>query len=119
MVGTEYIQNYNRETGGSARDLPFQDPSYWLLSNGDPLKKTNYRVCSLHEVEFTEADLNNASFDNCDLFRATFRNTILESADFRTAYNYSIDPEVNRLKKAKFSLAGIVGLLDKYDIEIE
>lgn len=42
LAGTEYIQNYNREAGGSASDLPFQDPSYWLLSNGDPLTKTNY-----------------------------------------------------------------------------
>jgi hypothetical protein len=43
----------------------------------------------------------------------------LEKADFRTSYNYSINPEVNRIKKAKFSTAGIAGLLCKYDIEIE
>ncbi len=46
LAGTEYIQNYNRETGGSAKDLAFQDPSYWLLSNGDPRKKTNYSLAS-------------------------------------------------------------------------
>ena len=44
--------------------------------------------------------------------------TILEKADFRTAKNYSIDPEQNRLKKAKFSLSGVVGLLRKYDIVV-
>jgi fluoroquinolone resistance protein len=44
---------------------------------------------------------------------------LLEKADFRTAYNYSIDPEKNRIKKAKFSIFGVTGLLDKYDIEIE
>jgi len=32
--------------------------------------------------------------------------------------NYSIDPEKNKIKKARFSTAGIAGLLDKYDIEI-
>jgi hypothetical protein len=37
----------------------------------------------------------------------------------RTSYNYSINPEVNRIKKAKFSTTGIAGLLHKYDIEIE
>jgi fluoroquinolone resistance protein len=43
----------------------------------------------------------------------------LEKADLRTAYNYSIDPSINKIKKAKFSLPGVVGLLSKYDIEIE
>jgi len=33
--------------------------------------------------------------------------------------NYSIDPELNKIKKARFSTQGIAGLLDKYDIEIE
>ena len=55
----------------------------------------------------------------CHDTRATFSHTILEKADFRTSFNYSINPEINRIKKAKFSLIGIAGLLDKYDIEID
>jgi hypothetical protein len=43
----------------------------------------------------------------------------LKKADLRTAYNYHIDPESNKLKKAKFSLQGLPGLLDKYGIDIE
>ena len=43
---------------------------------------------------------------------------ILEKADFSTAYNYVIDPELNTIRKAKFSIAGITGLLHKYDIDI-
>jgi len=31
----------------------------------------------------------------------------------------AIDPEINRIKKAKFSMAGVIGHLDKYDIEVE
>jgi fluoroquinolone resistance protein len=50
---------------------------------------------------------------------AIFENTILEKADFRTAYNYTIDPVQNRIKKAKFSVTGIAGLLSRYDIAIE
>jgi hypothetical protein len=42
----------------------------------------------------------------------------MEKADFRSAFNYSINPEINRIKKAKFSLTGLQGLLGKYDIEI-
>jgi len=50
---------------------------------------------------------------------ATFDKATLEKADFRTAINYSIDPTNNRIKKAKFSLLGVVGLLDKFDISID
>lgn len=83
------------------------------------IKKTRFKNCTLHETDFTETDLSAAIFDKCDLSRAIFANTILEKADLRTAYNYSIDPELNHLKKAKFSLTGVAGLLDKYDIELE
>jgi len=48
--------------------------------------------------------------------RATFDNSILAGTDFRSASNYSFDPEKNKIRKAKFSLAGLPGLLDKYDI---
>lgn len=73
----------------------------------------------MHEVDFVESDLSNAVFDNCDLRGAIFDKSILEKADFRTAYNYSINPENNRLKKARFSISGVAGLLDKYGIEIQ
>lgn len=83
------------------------------------IKKTIFRNCQLIEIDFSESNLTNVVFDNCDLAQAIFINTVLDKADFRTAYNYSIDPESNRLKKAKFSILGISGLLDKYDIVIE
>ncbi len=51
--------------------------------------------------------------------RTLFENTILDKTDFRTAYNFSIDPSINRMKKARFSVSGLPGLLSKYDIEIE
>ena len=81
--------------------------------------KTTFRNVILHEVDFTECDLGNSVFDNCDLAGARFENTILEKTDFRTSCNYSIDLELNKVKKAKFSHSGIAGLLDKYDIEID
>jgi fluoroquinolone resistance protein len=83
------------------------------------LKQTTFKNSQLDEVDFTECDLTSAVFDDCDLNGATFKDSILDKADFRTAYNYSIDPELNRIKKAKFSRSGIAGLLDKYDIEID
>lgn len=83
------------------------------------LKGANFKNCSLHEGDFTETDLTNAIFDNCDLSGAIFKNSNLEKADLRTAYNFSIDPEINRMKKAKFSRMGLDGLLHKYNIDIE
>ena len=70
-------------------------------------------------VDFTEADLYSVVFDNCDLQNAIFEHTKLEKADFSTSYNYSFDPEINNIKGAKFSLQGVVGLLEKYGIVIE
>jgi len=48
-----------------------------------------------------------------------FSNTNLESVYFRTSFNYSIDPDLNRIKLANFLLSSIAGLLDKFNIEIE
>ncbi|MBD0779245.1 pentapeptide repeat-containing protein [Maribacter sp. ANRC-HE7] len=75
--------------------------------------------CKLIEVDFTETDLSGASLDECDLEKAIFYDTVLEKTDLTTAYNFSIDPERNQIKKAKFSKANIVGLLTKYNIVIE
>lgn len=82
------------------------------------IKKAGFSNSSMQEVDFTGCDLSHASFDNCDLANAIFDNSILEKADFRTAYNYVIDPGKNKIKKARFSLPGVTGLLDHLDIEI-
>jgi fluoroquinolone resistance protein len=89
------------------------------LKKRTKLKHTIFRNSLLQEVDFTQCDLSYVIFDNCDLIGAIFEDTILEKADFRTAFNYSIDPELNRIKKAKFSRSGLAGLLDKYDLEID
>lgn len=83
------------------------------------LKKTHFKNCNLQETDFAEAELAESVFDNCDLQRTIFQRTNLEKVDFRTSYNYSIDPELNRIKKARFSRMGLGGLLDKYGILIE
>ena len=83
------------------------------------LKNTVFTKCQLQETDFTESNVTGSLFDECDLYRAMFNQSILEKADFRTSRNYSIDPENNRIKKAKFSYPEILGLLDKYDIETD
>ncbi|MFI1772343.1 pentapeptide repeat-containing protein [Thalassobellus citreus] len=83
------------------------------------LSNTRIINSKLQNVEFTEADLSRCVFDGCDFQGATFDNTNLEKADFRKAINYNIHPDRNRLKGAKFSLGGVVGLLGGYGVEIE
>ncbi|MCC7298801.1 MAG: pentapeptide repeat-containing protein [Bacteroidia bacterium] len=83
------------------------------------LKQTVFLNCSIKEADFTEADLTAASFNQCDLGGAIFDRTILEKADLSGAINYQIDPETNRIKKAKFSVHGLPGLLAKYGVEIK
>jgi uncharacterized protein YjbI with pentapeptide repeats len=82
------------------------------------LKGIKFSNCQLHEVDFSETDLAQASFQASDLTNALFDRSNLENADFRSASNYIIDPDKNKIKKAKFSISGIPGLLLKYGIQI-
>jgi fluoroquinolone resistance protein len=50
---------------------------------------------------------------------SVFSRTVLKEADLTAASNYIIDPESNNIRKAKFSISGVSGLLNKYDISIE
>lgn len=83
------------------------------------IKKTVFKNCVLAGVDWTACDVSSSIFEHCDLRDAKFEQANLEKADLRTSFNYSIDPENNRVKRARFSLDGIPGLLRKYDIQIE
>lgn len=83
------------------------------------MKKTRFTDCTLRETDFTETDLTEAVFHQCDLYLAAFDRTILDKADLRTANNYTIDPAINRIKKARFAYPGVLGLLRNYDIRID
>ncbi|MGA9636964.1 pentapeptide repeat-containing protein [Flavobacterium sp.] len=82
------------------------------------MPKTKFTNCSLKEVAFMNTDLSASVFENCNLAGAIFNETQLKEVNFTTAYNYSIDPEFNPMKKARFATQGIPGLLSKYDIKI-
>lgn len=80
---------------------------------------TTFHGCDLHEADLSGADLSSTVFSDCDLTGAIFDGTNIEKADLRTAHNYIIDPENNRIKRAKFSVPAVAGLLSKYNIEID
>lgn len=85
---------------------------------GKKMLKTNFINTTLKEVSFTGANLSGAVFDQTDLLNAVFSRTDLTGANFITAYNYTMDPELNTLKNATFSMDGVAGLLSKYNIKI-
>ncbi|MGL2966176.1 pentapeptide repeat-containing protein [Flavobacterium sp. XGLA_31] len=83
------------------------------------LRKMQFINCSMIAVDFMGSDLTEAFFDNCNLRRAVFIDTVANKADFYTSYDYTIDPEKNKLKKAIFSKEGLKGLLEKYQIVVK
>jgi uncharacterized protein YjbI with pentapeptide repeats len=83
------------------------------------IKGTPFKNCSLVAVDFMGADLAEVVFDNCDLYRAEFSKAIANKTNFRTSFNYAIDPEKTKIKKAVFSMDGVKGLLYKHDIVIK
>lgn len=83
------------------------------------LKKMVFKDCLMKEVLFSGCDLSESVFQECNLENAAFEGNNLEYANFTAAFNYTIDPEINRMKKARFSTTGLAGLLRKYNLNIE
>ncbi len=83
------------------------------------LKGITFNNSSLIAVDFMAVDLTAAKFHNCDLYRAEFEKANASKVDFSTSRNYTIDPEKTKLKKAKFALEDVKGLLDKHGIVVE
>mgnify|MGYP001198516426 FL=1 len=86
---------------------------------GMKLKKIKFLTCSVMEVDFTETELISAVFDDCIFTKATFYKTNLQGADLTTSADYTIDPESNNVKNAKFRWPAAAGLLDKYNISLD
>jgi uncharacterized protein YjbI with pentapeptide repeats len=89
--------------------------SFYKLS----IKRARFIQCELQEVDFTEADLTESNFQGADLHGAIFENSNLEKADFSSARHFQIDPRNNKVKKAKFTLDGLPGLLTQFQLEIK
>ena len=83
------------------------------------LRKCAIVDCAAREADFSETNLSEANLRGTDFSGARFSNTKLEKADLRNAVNYAIDPNENRIKKAKFSLPEAMSLLQGLGIEVE
>jgi fluoroquinolone resistance protein len=82
------------------------------------MRNAIFSGCKLWENYFTNTCLLSADFRDTDLLGTTFHNCDLRKADFSTATQYAIDPQTNNIKKAKFSIPEVIGLLRGIDITI-
>ncbi|TKC04278.1 pentapeptide repeat-containing protein [Pedobacter frigoris] len=87
--------------------------------DGKKMNKSSFSNCRLHGANFSNADLSKASMTGCDLADAVFSGTNLSGMDFTTNRNFSIDPQLNMVRKTRFSANSLAGLLTKFDIVIE
>lgn len=74
--------------------------------------------CNAVNVDFREADLTGVDFSGSDLTESLFLHTQLREANLTQARNYSIDPGLNDLHAAKFSMPEAISLLYNMDIEL-
>lgn len=85
---------------------------------GCKLIQASFEHCNLEHCDFTSADCKKTSFAYAQLLHTQFDQTNLQEADFRHAQNFQINPNNNKLKKAKFSKDGLSGLLTSYQLII-
>lgn len=86
--------------------------------HGVNLPQTTFTQCRLIDVDLSNADLSESEFNDCDLQGTVFDRTNCEGADLSTSVNILLDPDINRLKHARFSLSSLPGLLYKHQIDI-
>ncbi len=84
--------------------------------SGLKMKQIQIVRCIAHDVSFEEADLTSADCTFTDFNNSRFMHTNLSEADFTGATNYTIAPQLNVLKKTKFSLPEAMALLYGLDI---
>ena len=83
------------------------------------LKKSVFTNIQFFESDFSESDFTESVFDMCDFSGAVFYQTRLEKSDFRTSRDFIIDPTKNNVKKARFSLLGLKGLVHAFHIMVD
>ena len=80
------------------------------------LRRVRIVDCVAHNVDFSEANLTDAVCTGTDFRESRFWHTDLTGADFTAAANYALSPNLNVLKKTRFSLPEAVALLRGLDI---
>lgn len=80
------------------------------------LRRVKMIDCVAHDADFAEANLSEAVCVGTDFKDSRFLHTDLGEADFTGAKNYAIAPNLNALRKTRFSLPEAMALLYGLDI---
>lgn len=83
------------------------------------MQNSKFINTSIKDSNFANANLSKSLFNNCNLEGTLFNGSNLTEVNFSNAYGFSIDPELNKINKATFSMQGAITLLDKYKLKIE
>lgn len=86
---------------------------------GMKLKDLIIEDCISQEVDFVNAVIQKAILCNTDLTDSKFNNTDLSGVDLSNAKNYNINPNYNKIMKAKFTIPDVLNLLQGFDIIIK
>jgi uncharacterized protein YjbI with pentapeptide repeats len=68
---------------------------------------------------FNSSKILGVDFSESNLLNSKFVNANLNKANFVGAINYMIDPRVNKIAKARFSMTEATNLLNAFDIILE
>ncbi|AXX92712.1 hypothetical protein CPU12_02470 [Malaciobacter molluscorum LMG 25693] len=83
------------------------------------LRKMKFINSIIKDSGFEQCNLQEAIFDNCDLEFSDFYNNNLKKANFETSRNYLINPQINDIEKAIFSLPEALSFLKLLPIVIK
>lgn len=92
--------------------------AYGIFS-GLQMSGYNLSGSALTNCLFEETDLSRANLSDCDLKGSTFDRTNLTSADLRSSTGYQIDPNTNKISKARFSYPEVLSLLKPFGVVVE
>lgn len=101
---------------------------FQILVNSSTLDFSSFyqmdlRKCSFENSSLNSVDLSNANLEKCTLTEnnfshAIFNQTNLSQANFSKSYNFVINPALNNINQATFDKESILGLLSKYQLNI-
>lgn len=114
IIGAEFFKCEKTFFSASFKNCLMQYCNFSDLN----MKNSTFNGSKLKDSYFTNTLLNGANFNDVDLEGTIFHNCDLRKADFSSATQYDIDPQANKIKKAKFSLPDAIGLLRGFDITI-
>ena len=84
-----------------------------------PLKDKDFINCQIKNSDFYQTNLTGSNFSGSNLKDSIFENTNLSKTNFKEAQNYSINPLINKIKDAQFSMPDAITLLKPLGIKID